>query len=134
MVDMGLAYKKTQQVIRTYDDPLTQGAILSIVGDSFGDSITTSLIASPNIMGTSFHEHWKLFAKRGISTKEAEPFLRTVAETGAVIQALLDIRFVWRPSGSAGEQFGTFEKHREFYRLMFEIADCLEEQKREDDA
>lgn len=132
MANLGAAYKKTQQAIRTYNDPLTQGAILGLLGDSLGDSVTTSLVARHNIMGTSFHEHWKLFAKRGISVKEAESFLRTVAETGAVVQALLDIRFVWRPSGSAGEQFGTFDKHYEFYRLMANVADCrLEEQKRD---
>lgn len=132
MANMGAAYKKTQQALRKWPDPFVQSAVMSILDASTGDSIATSLIANHNIMGTSFHEHWKLFAKRGISVKEAEPFLRTVAETGAVIQALLDIRFVWRPSGSAGEQFGTFDKHYEFYRLMANVADCrLEEQKRD---
>jgi hypothetical protein len=122
-------YEETQRLLATRVDPIVMSALLSSsIND---DSFASVLVANKNIMGASFHEHWLMYAKRGIPVKDAEPFLRTVSDMGAAMRTLLDIRFAWRPSGSVGDQYGDMERHREFHRLMMDVADCrLEEDAR----
>lgn len=62
----------------------------------------------------------------------SEEFLKTVAELAFVTSVLANTRYQWRPSSSAGPQFGEWEAHEKLFKTFAELSHIkAEEQKAE---
>lgn len=70
--------------------------------------------------------HWRLMVERYVdgsaSDGVVEAFLRTVAETAWVNDALGSVRYWWRPSYSVGPQYGEWKHHEQLHRALATIA------------
>lgn len=84
------------------------------------------LLATENIpfaVGLSYHAN--LLIEDGHADEE---FAALAAEFSFIWRALLDVRYVWRPSDTAGPQCGEYKAHATFLRAMTKA--CLEAKKR----
>lgn len=84
------------------------------------------LSREPVPFGFGLTAHWRLMAMRhvteAIADDEVTSFLRTVAETAWVSNALGYVRYWWRPSYSVGPQIGEWAKHARVLKSFADIA------------
>jgi hypothetical protein len=81
------------------------------------------LAKSEVVTGVGRNVHWQLMAeKEHLTQDEIDKFLDTVAEMLFIENLLATCRYTWRPSYSAGPQYGEFDKHHALLSAFAKVA------------
>lgn len=91
--------------------------------EDFGASLLETRGITPSLIGLSYHAN--LLIEDGHADDE---FAALAAEFAFIWRLLMDVRYVWRPSDTAGPQCGEYKAHTAFLRAMTKA--CLEAKKR----
>jgi hypothetical protein len=63
-------------------------------------------------------EHWLMLCQKKLPLEQVKSILDDIAEFVHVWQILMPIRWYWRPSYSVGPQYGEWDKHHDFLRVL----------------
>lgn len=71
--------------------------------------------------------HIDMMFQKGACTDD---FLDSIAEFAFIQDALMYVRYYWRPSYSTGPQFGEWDRHSEIFKKFLQVSDNIAEEER----
>ncbi len=76
--------------------------------------------------------NFRLMCEKELPLKEAQSFVNDASEMAYVFCILSGLRYWWRPSCSAGPQWGPTDPHLKFHQAMGKVATRMVKQEKED--